>query len=158
MINRVNGECPLVSIKELDFQREGVVMVKTVVTEWVELSQAYLFDGPPRRKRHEGYLFVNRCEVRQLKSGLMLLRTHGVDEIQAESKAELERKVADYANQPDVRLLRKGLETNDFHVLPSQSRKVTPELLNGTADIYERNEDEEVSENLESRRRYGGFS
>jgi len=113
-------------------------MVKNVYKEWIELSEGCLVDGPPKTKTHHYWLFVNHCRVKKLASGrLVLERRTGVHHVEAPSGAAVRRKVQDYVNRPEVRLLRKDIESNDFKTLPKRQLDVPESVVTGHAEIYQ---------------------
>lgn len=96
---------------------------------WYEVSDSFLSDGPPKRERHVGWVFVNECRVTKG----CLYRTHRIDQYEGDSKEDVDAKVAEFTLKPDVRLLRPGVESNR---LPRRIRKCPPDLIEGKADIY----------------------
>lgn len=102
-----------------------------VVASWIEISQTYFSDRPPLSP-YEAVLLLNRCEVRETSKGKYLQRTLGTESIKADTQKEMEKRVGDFVLQDNVRVLIKGLETNDYDSLPRKTKNVPSE----TADIY----------------------
>lgn len=112
-------------------------MKPKTIASWLEMSQSYLTDGPPKVRHYEAIVFVNRCEVRETPTGKRyLLRNLGIETLIAPTRRTLEDRVSDFAMRDDVRLLARGLETNDFDALPRKSANLTSELLDGSCDLY----------------------
>ena len=108
-----------------------------VLATWTELSQGYLEDGPPKQRHHKAWLFVNRCELRRRKSGVRyLIRSTGIEIVEAKSKRALAEAVVTFAEQPNVRLLADGLESNDFDTLPRRDDDPDQSIVDGTSDLY----------------------
>lgn len=111
-----------------------------VVKEWTELAQGYLFDGPAKRSKqtnHKAFMFINRCALKRRKdTTTYLLRDHTVETLEATSRRALDRKIFEFVQRPDVRLLAEGIETNDFDLLPKKLKNPAPNIVNGTAKIY----------------------
>jgi hypothetical protein len=107
-----------------------------ILRTWREMAQTYLVDGPPRRDDYEAILWVNRCELRETPKGRYILRSVGIEPITADTKEELEKEIARFMLQEDVRLLARGLESNDFDMLPNRDENPAEDVIEGTADIY----------------------
>lgn len=88
--------------------------------QWIELSNTFLKDEPPKRDNYVAYLFTNLCTVR---NGTLTRKTH-IEVIEAETLEALEGLILDYTERPDVRILAQGIEANNFTALPRRTRKV----------------------------------
>jgi hypothetical protein len=112
-----------------------------ILKAWTEMSQGFLYDGPPKREDFEAVLFVNHCELRKTNGDPYLLRNHSCVFLTADTKKEIKEKVRDYMLRDDVRLLAKGVESNDFDTLPKREQSPDRGIIDGTADIYEAKEE-----------------
>lgn len=78
-----------------------------IIAKWIEMSRTYLSDAPPRSRHYEANLFVNHCEVRQVKSGLILVRKRDVVTLEADSPKKLTELVADFCDPRRCQTSRK---------------------------------------------------
>lgn len=101
------------------------------IASWIEISQTYLSDKPVLSP-YEAVLLLNRCEVRETATGRYLQRTLGTESITARTQKEMEKRVGEFVLQDNVRVLAKGLEPNDWDLLPRKTKNVPSEA----ADIY----------------------
>lgn len=109
-----------------------------VIAEWIELANGCLEDGPPKRPSFETWLFVNYCTVKQREGRLpYLTRKLDVQHLKAATKDELDAQVLSFVERPEVRLLVENLETNNFDILPREQKIVAPEIIDGSAGIYQ---------------------
>ena len=109
-----------------------------VIKAWIEMSDSFLHDGPPNRHDYLAFVFVNRCELRETTHGKRYLhRNTDVEHLRAGTEEEMQKKISAFAQRADVRLLVKGLETNDFKKLPRHANDPPTEIAEGTADIYQ---------------------
>lgn len=106
-----------------------------VLSTWIELSNGMVLDEPPKRDDFEGILFVNQCEVRRTKNGENVYRSSGIRVFNAPTRDELDEKIAEFANQSDVRLLVDGIDANDSKRLPRR-QPLSEGLRDGWAEIY----------------------
>lgn len=107
------------------------------LASWIEMSQGYLEDGPPKRNDYGAWLFINHCEVRVRKSGVRyLIRNTSVEFIRETSKRKRSEAVMAFVERADVRLLVEGLEANDFDALPRQTNDPDQSIIDGTSDLY----------------------
>jgi hypothetical protein len=107
-----------------------------IIREWIELSEGFLLPSE-KPGDYEAALFINSCELREVKGGTLLVRITGIKTIKAATKDEMSRKVRDFAMREDVRRLVKGVESNDFHTLPREQRNPPQGIVDGTDDVYQ---------------------
>lgn len=109
-----------------------------IITEWIELNETYLGDGPPKIPYYEAGLWVNRCQIREGPRGRYLIRAIGIETLTAPTQDALAQKIAEYAERPNVRRLVAGVESNDVTMLPRREDNPDQDVIDGTADIYQR--------------------
>ena len=109
-----------------------------IIAQWIEMSQGYMYDGPPKKTTYEAVLFINRCELRERASGERRLHRHtGCEFISAVDKAGMEDKIGSFMLREDVRLLAKGLDANNFRILPAEDKDPAQSVIDGTdEEIY----------------------
>lgn len=116
-----------------------------IIRSWIELSETFLTPPKQREGAFEATLFTNRCELREKPDGSLLLRSTGITALTARSQDELDRKIRDFAMREDVRLLAKGVESNDFDTLPKEQKNPPQDIIDGTSDVYMVEDDAEIN-------------
>jgi hypothetical protein len=113
-----------------------------VIQSWIEISQSFIHNQPPRQRDWEATLFVNRVEVREdSKGGRYLVRSTGCEFIPANDKQQMEDRIGKFMLREDVRILAKGIDANDFHMLPKEEKDPPESILNGLDDLYQQFEE-----------------
>ena len=103
--------------------------------DFMEMSRGFLND-------EDGWARIDvvKCTVREVAGASMLFRRHArIKPFQGTNKDDARAQVEAFGSRDDVRLLAEGLETNQ---LPKEE-PLTPELRDGTAEIYREPEDDE---------------
>lgn len=120
-----------------DVRGEQNVKTSTIVATWIELDQAFMESHPPRSVHHEAWLCVNYCELRKSDSGINhLRRSTRVESLEADTAEELQAKIGEYVLREDVRLLARGLASNDCEKLPRRVSNPSADVIEGIDSIY----------------------
>ena len=112
-------------------------MKSQIKSTWIEMSQGFLYDGPPKRRVHEAILFTNHCELRQTPSGSRYVqRRLEVESVVGATREEMDRRLVEFMERAAVRMLSDGIEANNHQLLPARVNNPPYELVAGTAEIY----------------------
>ena len=106
---------------------------------WIEVDPIYLTDD--KKKPIEAFVFLNHCTYNPNLKRPVLRRTFGHQTLTASTPDELGEAVVALATRPNARLLAEGISHNDWKVLPREDWHPSPEVIEGTAPIYENVDD-----------------
>lgn len=107
-------------------------MANKVLGNWTELYNGMFGD----KQRFACTLVLLRCQAAETPGGKRKVRRKLVIiELVGSDQDDLDQKVVEFAEQPDVRLLALGIEGHGSKGVPLEE-PLTDELLDGTASIY----------------------